>query len=134
MVALTTLQGLLDLRALVRISLMPAASTTARTGPPAITPVPGAAGLSSTLPAPYSADDLVRDRRAPERDLDKVFLGVLDPFADSVGHLAGFAYAEANLAFAVAHDHERRELEYAPAFYGLGYTVDGHDFLGHFRC
>ena len=33
---------------------MPAASTTARTAPPAITPVPGAAGLSSTRPAPNS--------------------------------------------------------------------------------
>ena len=33
---------------------MPAASTRARTGPPAITPVPGAAGFSSTTPAPAS--------------------------------------------------------------------------------
>ena len=33
---------------------MPAASTTARTAPPAITPVPGAAGLSRTRPAPNS--------------------------------------------------------------------------------
>ena len=32
---------------------MPAASMTARTGPPAIMPVPGAAGLSRTAPAPY---------------------------------------------------------------------------------
>jgi hypothetical protein len=35
----------------VRMSRMPAASTTARTAPPAITPVPGAAGLSSTSDA-----------------------------------------------------------------------------------
>ena len=33
---------------------MPAASTTARTAPPAITPVPGAAGFISTRPAPAS--------------------------------------------------------------------------------
>ena len=37
-----------------RMSLIPAASTTARTGPPAMTPVPGAAGLRSTTPAPSS--------------------------------------------------------------------------------
>ena len=31
---------------------VPAASTSARTGPPAMTPVPGAAGFSNTRPAP----------------------------------------------------------------------------------
>ena len=36
----------------MRTSLTPAASSTARTGPPAITPVPGAAGRKRTLPAP----------------------------------------------------------------------------------
>ena len=39
---------------LERMSLMPAHSTSARTGPPAMTPVPGAAGLSNTTPAPAS--------------------------------------------------------------------------------
>ncbi len=39
---------------LERMSLIPAHSTSARTGPPAMTPVPGAAGLSSTTPAPSS--------------------------------------------------------------------------------
>src|SRR5699024_258143 len=52
-VADTTLMGLLERIDLARMSLMPAASMTARTGPPAIMPVPGAAGLSSTAPAPY---------------------------------------------------------------------------------
>ena len=51
-VARTTLQGLFERRAFARISLIPTVSTTARTGPPAITPVPGAAGLRSTTPAP----------------------------------------------------------------------------------
>ena len=37
-----------------RMSLIPAHSTSARTGPPAMTPVPGAAGLRSTTPAPSS--------------------------------------------------------------------------------
>src|SRR5690554_4757590 len=46
------LKGLLDPNDLVRMLLSPAASTTARTAPPAITPVPGPAGFSSTWPAP----------------------------------------------------------------------------------
>src|SRR6478609_1490024 len=39
---------------LLRMSWMPAHSSTARTGPPAITPVPGAAGRSMTTPAAFS--------------------------------------------------------------------------------
>jgi hypothetical protein len=37
---------------LVRMSRMPASSSTARTPPPAITPVPSEAGFMNTLPAP----------------------------------------------------------------------------------
>ena len=44
--------GLVEPRLLVRMSVIPAHSSTARTGPPAMTPVPVAAGLSSTRPAP----------------------------------------------------------------------------------
>ena len=39
---------------LLSTSWMPAHSRTARTGPPAITPVPGAAGRSMTTPAAFS--------------------------------------------------------------------------------
>jgi hypothetical protein len=46
------LTGLLLPSDFVSTSRMPAASTTARTPPPAITPVPGAAGLSNTREAP----------------------------------------------------------------------------------
>src|SRR5579875_1867871 len=51
-VAYTTLIGLGLPSDFVKISWMPASSSTARIAPPAITPVPGAAGLSSTRPAP----------------------------------------------------------------------------------
>src|SRR5579863_252761 len=51
-VALTTLWGLCDPIDLVSTLGIPAACTTARTGPPAITPVPSGAGLSSTMPLP----------------------------------------------------------------------------------
>ena len=51
-VACTMLMGFDDPIDFDRMSLIPAASITARTGPPAITPVPGDAGFSSTRPAP----------------------------------------------------------------------------------
>src|SRR5665811_2524539 len=54
-VARTTLTGFVEPWTLVRMSRMPAASTTARTEPPAMTPVPCEAGLSSTLAAANSA-------------------------------------------------------------------------------
>src|SRR3954465_2610034 len=51
-VARTTLWALADPSDLVTMLPMPAASTTARTAPPAMMPVPSGAGFSSTLPAP----------------------------------------------------------------------------------
>src|SRR6266571_4340885 len=52
-VARTMLCGLVEPRLLVRMSRTPAHSSTARTGPPAMTPVPDAAGFRSTRPAPW---------------------------------------------------------------------------------
>src|ERR1700720_95000 len=51
-VARTTLCGFADPSDLVRMFVIPAASTTARTSPPAMIPGPAGAGFSSTLPAP----------------------------------------------------------------------------------
>ena len=45
---------------------------TARTAPPAITPAPGAAGFMQHLAGAMLADDLVRNRRAGQRDADHV--------------------------------------------------------------
>src|SRR5262249_38641366 len=52
MVAVRTLCGLLVPSVLVRMSWTPAASSTGRTAPPAMTPVPGTAGFRNTRPAP----------------------------------------------------------------------------------
>src|SRR6185436_15834077 len=52
MVAFRTLCGLLEPSVLVRMSCTPAASSTGRTAPPAMTPVPSTAGLRNTRPAP----------------------------------------------------------------------------------
>src|ERR1700674_5788005 len=51
-VARTTLCGLVEPRTFVRTSRTPAARITARTAPPAITPVPCDAGFIRTRPAP----------------------------------------------------------------------------------
>ena len=51
-VAFTTLRLLLEPRDFVLIFRTPANSRTARTGPPAITPVPSGAGFNSTLELP----------------------------------------------------------------------------------
>src|SRR4051812_26087025 len=53
-VAWTMLIWLDDPSDLLRMSWIPAHSSTARTGPPAMTPVPGAAGRSMTTPAAFS--------------------------------------------------------------------------------
>src|SRR5919109_3656468 len=52
MVALSTLWGLFVPSVFVRMSCTPAASSTGRTAPPAMTPVPGTAGFRNTRPAP----------------------------------------------------------------------------------
>src|SRR5262249_51826049 len=51
-VARTTLGGFEDPMHLVRMSWIPALSTTARTAPPAMTPVPAEAGRKNTRPLP----------------------------------------------------------------------------------
>ncbi len=78
-VALTTLAWLPDPSDFASTSLMPAASTTARTPPPAITPVPGDAGRSSTRPPPILAQHLVRDRVLMDRHLDHRLAGASRP-------------------------------------------------------
>ena len=125
MVAVTTLQGLLERRHLVRISRMPATSSTARTGPPAITPVPS--GAYSHLAGAEFADHLVGDGGPLQGDLDHVLLGVLNALADGVGDLGGLTKAKTYQAVAVAHDYQRRELEDTAALDRFADTVNGYD-------
>ena len=61
-VALTTVTWLPVLKLLVMTFLMPAASQTARTAEPAITPVPASAGMSITSAEPNLARDVMRNR------------------------------------------------------------------------
>src|SRR5262249_41736500 len=56
-------------------------------------------------------------------------LGALDRFADGFRHLVGLAQTEADVAGAVAHDHQRTEAEAPAALDHLGHAVDLDDLL-----
>ena len=68
-----------------RMSLIPAASTSARTGPPAITPVPGAAGFNSTAAGAGLPDDLVCGIVGPSSDLEHLPAASSTPLAIAAG-------------------------------------------------
>ena len=128
-VALSTLCGLREPWHFVRTLRMPAASRTARTVPPAMTPVPSPAGLSSTRPAPKCPSTSCGMVVADERDLEEVLLRLVAALADRLGDLVRLAEADADVAVAVADDDERREAEAAAALDDLGDAVDVDDLV-----
>ena len=103
---------------------MPASSSTARTPPPAITPVPGAAGFKKTRPGTEDAGRLVGDRAAVLGDPEEILLGALDALLDRQRHLVGLAVADADDFAFVADDHEGGEGEAPTALDHLGDAVD----------
>ena len=108
-------------------SWMPASSRMARAAPPAITPVPGAAGLSSTRPAPSSPMTGWTMVVPASGDAEEVLASLLGALLDGEGHLLGLAVAEADAAGAVADHHERGEREATTALDDLGDAVDVDD-------
>ena len=106
---------------------MPATSRTGRTPPPAMTPVPGAAGRSSTCAAPKKPIDLVRDGALDQRDLEQVALGAVGALADRLGDLVRLAETGADVTVLVADDDERREREPTAALDDLRDAVDVDD-------
>ena len=125
MVAFSTLCGLFVPSVLVRMSWTPAASSTGRTAPPAMTPVPCDGRLQEHARRPEVAGDLAGDRRVLERHEDQVLLGVLDRLADRLRHLVRLAESDAHVTAAVAHHHEGGEGEPPAALDDLGHPVDG---------
>ena len=83
---------------------MPAHSTTARTAPPAMTPVPGEAGRSKHLSSPMLTDDLVWDGGTSEWDLKEVLASEVVRLANSFRDLLRFAVADSNPTAFVADD------------------------------
>src|SRR5690349_5069907 len=91
-VACTTLIAFEEPRDRDSTSWIPAHSSTARTGPPAMTPVPGLAGLSSTTPAaasPVMACGIVPPMRGTRK---KLFLAASTPLAIAAGTSLAFPY------------------------------------------
>ena len=108
---------------------MPASSSTARTPPPAITPVPGEAGFRKHAAGAEDAGRLVGDRGAVAGHAEEVLLGALDALLDRQRHLVGLAVADADDFAFVADDDQRREREATAALDDLGDAVDLDDPL-----
>src|SRR3954453_23305335 len=79
-------------RLLESTSWMPAHSSTARTGPPAITPVPALAGLSSTTPPASSPCTGCGIEAAMRGTLKKCFLASSTPLAMAAGTSLALPY------------------------------------------
>src|SRR4051794_2972699 len=144
-VALTRLIGFCEPSDLERMSWIPASSSTARTPPPAMTPVPGEAGLGSTGPRPgmpggwggvggpgleehapraVDAERLVGDRLTVLGHAEEVLLRALDGLLDGERDLVGLAVADADDVALVADDDQRGEREAPTALDDLGDAVD----------
>ena len=108
---------------------MPAASRIARAAPPAMTPVPGAAGFSSTRAASCSPMIWWVIVEPASGTAKRFFRASSMPFWIAAGHFLGLAVAEADVAVAVADDHERGEREPPAALDDLGDPVDGDHSL-----
>ena len=113
-VARTTLCGFALPRHFVRMSWIPALSTTARTAPPAMTPVPAEAGLRKTSAGAEVTERLMRNRHAVERHVEDVLARLVVALADRLGNLVGFAETNAHVTGLVADDDERREQKRRP--------------------
>ena len=128
-VACTMLIALSEPSDLLSTSWMPAHSSTARTGPPAMTPVPGDGRTQQDDAGRRLTLDRVRDGALDPGDLEEGLLGLLDALGDRRGHLLGLAVADADRAVAVADDDERGEAEATTALDDLGDAVDRDDAL-----
>ncbi len=131
-VARTTLHGLLERSALVRMSRIPTLRQPHGRGRQRLRRYQVLQGFIKTLPAPYSPMILMRDRGAAQREtFNQVLLGVLNALADRLGNFACFTNAETNGTFSIAYHDERSKLEDPAALDGLTYTVD-RDYVRSF--
>ena len=127
-VALIRLIGLVEPKHLVRMSVTPADSTTARTASPALMPVPGRAGIKQDFRGPVVAPNLVRDRAAVQRNREHPPIGDFGRLFDGHRDFEGLSVTPADLAVPVADDDEGREAETASPLHDAGTPPD----LNHF--
>ena len=108
---------------------MPAASTTARTEPPAMTPVPCEAGLSSTVLAPNCWVTSCGMVVPTIGTLIRCFFASSTPLRMASGTSPALPRPDADMAGAVADDDDRAEAEAAAALDDFGDAVDLDDAL-----
>src|SRR6266513_1410752 len=90
---------------------------------------PGRGGFQQHAPGAVVTDDLVRDGRARERDLDQAAAGGFDGLAHRLAHLVRLAGGDPDASLPVAHCHERVEAEPPAALHDLRNAVDRDDVL-----
>src|SRR5437667_3800736 len=90
---------------------------------------PGRGRLEQHAPGAVVTDDLVRDGRARERDLDHAAAGGFDGLANRLAHLVRLAGGDPDASLPVAHGDERVEAEAPAALHDLRDAVDGNDVL-----
>src|SRR5437764_6975339 len=90
---------------------------------------PGRGRLEQHAPGAVMTDDLVRDGRARERDLDHAAAGGFDGLANRLAHLVRLAGGDPDASLPVAHGDERVEAEAPAALHDLRDAVDGNDVL-----
>src|SRR2546427_5878981 len=90
---------------------------------------PGCRGFQQHAPGAVVTDDLMRDRRPRERDLDQAAAGGFDRLAHGLAHLVRLAGGDPDPPLPVAHGDERVEPEAPAALHDLRDAVDGNDVL-----
>ena len=125
--ARATLMWLAEPSDLHSTSCTPASSRMMRAAPPAMTPVPAAAGFISTRPAPVTPMTGWVMVLPASGDVEQVALGLFGALLDRQRHLLGLAVPEADATVAVTDHDERGEREAAAALDDLGDAVDRDD-------
>ena len=129
-VARTMLCGLLEPRLLVRMSVMPAHSSTARTGAAGDDAGTGRGRLEQHPPGAVVDRSSRAGSSTPVRGTSTMLrLAASTALRTASDTSFALPVANADLALAVAHRHERVEREPPAALHDLGHAVDGDDVL-----
>lgn len=79
------------------------------------------------------ANDIMGNGSVYQRKIDHIALCMLNCLADCLRYFTGLAKPTANLAVAIAHNHQCAEAEAAATLDNLGYAIDSNDFISKVR-